>query len=123
VTISVLLFDLPPFLNGLVSALVESRDGLALIPSEGGAALADAVTAAGADVAVLPARDGWEQEVLEALTAHPRLRAVVMAHDGRWAVACELRLSTVRTEELSPEALLEELRRPPGLDVMGGSPL
>jgi hypothetical protein len=122
VTRSILLFDLPPLLHGLVSALVEAREGLALAAAPEGRALADAVAEARPDVAVLAASDGWQQDVLGALLLHPRLRAIAMGPDGRWALACELRLSTVHTEELSPGTLLEQLQRPSGLDVMDGFP-
>ena len=101
-------------LHDIVHAILSAEPDIAL-EAEGASPneLDDWVALRDADVAVVAGSEMATANYEALLYAHPRLRLVVIAGDGRGAVVYELHPTRMALGEFSPEVLVDAIRAKP----------
>lgn len=107
---------MPRLLHDIVHAILSKQpdidiDAGAMVTSTDEFAQMDALD--DAEVAVIAATGMAEVDYESLLYAHPRLRLVAIAGDGKGAVVYELHPSRVALGEFSPQVLVDAIRSTP----------
>ena len=105
---TVLLADLPPMLEDMVSSVLRERSDLHVIRgATNGSRLVDAAVAAGASVVVVARRDPADLEAIDPYaTKVVNVSVVALALDGTSACLHVLQPTEQRLEDVSAEQLL-----------------
>ena len=105
---TVLLADLPPMLEDMMSSVLKERSDLHVIRgATNGSRLVDAAVAAGASVVVVARRDPADLEAIDPyLTNVANVSVVALALDGTAACLHALQPTEQRVDDVSAEQLL-----------------
>jgi hypothetical protein len=105
---------MPRLLHDIIHAILSTESDIEI---EAGTALSDDIGAAetlrDADVMIVAAPGMTSVDYESVLYAHPRLRLVAIAGDGRGAEVYELHPSRVALGEFSPQVLVDAIRAKP----------
>jgi DNA-binding NarL/FixJ family response regulator len=110
--IRILLVELPRILRDIISDVVaQERDMEVVRVLETRDALLTAVQESPADVVILGLADTALPEVCDELVgAHPQMKVLAVAGDGRGVFLHELRPQTLSLGEVSPQGLIDAVR-------------
>ena len=111
--IRVFLAEMPPLLRDIVRDTLTNQPDVKLVGDvRAGDAVVDALTDGAIDVVIVGARQPDDSTPVGALfRSSPRSKVLVIATSGRTAVMYELRPHKRELGDVSPERLLEAIRR------------
>jgi DNA-binding NarL/FixJ family response regulator len=103
---------MPQLLRDIVTHAVESEDDMDIVGQLADAEPLDSVVGdTAADVVLLESREAGCMPALPSLLyRYPRLTAVAISPDARWAYLCELRPKETPVEGASPQELVTAIR-------------
>jgi hypothetical protein len=104
--------DVPRILREILTNVLVAHPEFSVVAEfPGDVSLKAAARQSSADVLIAGVTDAGDEDLDEVMTAHPRIKVLAIETSGRWMFLHELRPRRVTLGEVSPECMVDLIKR------------